>query len=130
MSHRAIQRLRREREAEILPTVDGSEEDDSDEDDASHTKKSNVFAAAMFDSDSDEDSDDSDVDSDGDSDDDDNNAEVDSSPSSKEKNDVGAARTEKANKPQKEGQDVGATPELHSAANSVGLKTIQRHSPR
>ena len=97
MSHRAIQRLRQERQGEILPSVadgDDSDEDDTDEDDDPQTKKAGVFAAAMFDSDSDDDSDDeSDDDSDIDSD-------VGSPPNRKGENDVGA-RTYKINNPQK-----------------------------
>mmetsp|Transcript_15873 Transcript_15873/g.39843 ORF Transcript_15873/g.39843 Transcript_15873/m.39843 type:complete len:621 (-) Transcript_15873:251-2113(-) len=91
MSHRAIERLRRERQGEILPIVgDDSDEDDSSEDDAPAKKKSNVFAAAMFDSDSDEDSDeDSEEESDDESD--------------GEESDVGV-RKDKANDSQKEEQ--------------------------
>lgn len=80
MSSRAIQRLRRERQGDLLPPVadgDGSDEEDSSDEEDEHqpTKKSNVFAAAMFGDDSDSDSendssDDSDDDSTNDSDDD------------------------------------------------------------
>mmetsp|Transcript_25597 Transcript_25597/g.70424 ORF Transcript_25597/g.70424 Transcript_25597/m.70424 type:complete len:687 (-) Transcript_25597:1827-3887(-) len=75
MSHRAIQRLRREREAEILAAVDDGEDsdDESDEDDNAPAPKSSVFAAAMFDSDSD-----SDDDSGSDDDSDDDNSDADS----------------------------------------------------
>jgi len=72
MSSRAIERLRRERQGAAIPSStideDHSSGDDSDEDDHQPTRKSNVFAAAMFDSSDDESSDDSDEDSDGDSD--------------------------------------------------------------
>eukprot|EP00535_Pseudo-nitzschia_heimii_P008479 CAMPEP_0197173116 /NCGR_PEP_ID=MMETSP1423-20130617/160_1 /TAXON_ID=476441 /ORGANISM="Pseudo-nitzschia heimii, Strain UNC1101" /LENGTH=699 /DNA_ID=CAMNT_0042621877 /DNA_START=210 /DNA_END=2309 /DNA_ORIENTATION=- len=72
MSHRAIERLRRERESQIPSST--VYEDDSDEDDEEdgnvQVKKPSVFSAAMFHDDSDSDSDsDSDDDSDGDSDD-------------------------------------------------------------
>ena len=56
MSHRAIERLRRERESQLASSVDDIE--DSDEDDNRQAKMSSVFAAAMFDDDSDSDSDD------------------------------------------------------------------------
>ncbi len=95
MSHRAIERLRRERQGEILPVIDGdnSEEDDSDEDDAPQPKKASVFAAAMFDSDSDEDSEEE---SDDDpSDGSENDTDVDSSPKGKDD-------TEKVNDPKSE----------------------------
>ncbi len=102
MSHRAIERLRRERQAEILPAVgDDSDEDDSDEDDAPTKKKTNVFAAGMFDSDSDSDSDeDSDEKSDNDSVEDHDIA--DPSPNRKE----GASTEKKVSDSQKEAPDV------------------------
>lgn len=109
MSNRAIQRLRRERQGEILPSVaDGDESDeDSDDDEPRMVKKSNVFASAMFDDDSDEDSeddseDDSDNDSDDDSDadpDDGDDPDVDSSPNKKQDSSV-VARTDKDKKGQ------------------------------
>lgn len=48
MSHRAIQRLRRERDAERVQSVEDYSDDSEDEDKAP-PKKSNVFAAGMFD---------------------------------------------------------------------------------
>ena len=99
MSHRAIERLRRERQGEILPVVgDDSDEDDSSEDDAPAKKKSNVFAAAMFDSDSD---DDSEEDSDDDSEEDSDEASDDESDGEESDVDV---RTDKAYNSQKEEQ--------------------------
>ena len=108
MSHRAIERLRRERQGEILPVIDGddSEEEDSDEDDAPPPKKASVFAAAMFDSDSDSDSD-SDEESDDDSDDDSgNDADVDSS--SKRKDDTKTADNEKSEEQTSDVEDLDA----------------------
>ena len=70
MSHRAIERLRREREGEISSAVldEKDDFDESDEDEIEPMKKANVFAAAMFDDDSSDDSiDDSTVDSDAES---------------------------------------------------------------
>ena len=71
MSHRAIERLRRERESQILPSI-ASDDDSVEEDDENRqVNKSSVFAAAIFHEDSDSDSDD---DADGDSNDDSDSA--------------------------------------------------------
>jgi hypothetical protein len=53
MSHRALQRLRQERQPEILTSLDDdSDYDDDDEEDQHEPKKTNVFGAAMFNDDS------------------------------------------------------------------------------
>jgi hypothetical protein len=60
MSHRALQRLRQERQPEILPSIGDDDDsdyddDDDDEEDQHEPKKTNVFGAAMFNDDSSDD---------------------------------------------------------------------------